>query len=191
MLLIRNPNNKVNSMDKIKISIAKKTLKLLENKDWNKILLSDILSTQNNKSIKNKRQLLININRYFDFILKKNLSNLEESSSKDMLFEVLMARLDILNSHRKPIKKIIKYLLSNPNDFLAMLPSFIETMILISTLSNINVEGIKGVSKVKAIFILYVLIIYTWNKDETQTLEKTMTTLDNYLNNLDKFLKLI
>jgi len=178
-------------MDKIKISIAKKTLKLLENKDWNKILLSDILSTQNNKSIKNKRQLLININRYFDFILKKNLSNLEESSSKDMLFEVLMARLDILNSHRKPIKKIIKYLLSNPNDFLAMLPSFIESMILISTLSNINVEGIKGVSKVKAIFILYVLIIYTWNKDETQTLEKTMTTLDNYLNNLDKFLKLI
>lgn len=178
-------------MDKNKISIAKKTLKLLENNDWNKISFSEIISKKNNKYIKNKRQLLTNINRYFDYTLKKNLSNLEESSNKDMLFEVLMARLDILNLYRKSIKKIIKYLFSNPNDLLFILPSFAESIILISTLSNINVDGIKGVSKVKAIFILYVLIIYTWNKDESESLEKTMTTLDNYLNNLEKFLNIL
>ena len=104
-----------------------------------------------------------------------------------MLFEVIMARLDILNLHRKSIKNLIKYFYSNPKDFVKLLPSFVETIILIASISNININGIKGIPKIKAIFLLYVLIIYTWNNDETESLEKTMTTLDKYLVNLNKF----
>ena len=66
-----------------------------------------------------------------------------------------------------------------------------SSVILISTLSNINVNGIKGVVKIKSIFILYLLIIYTWNKDSTESLEKTMTTLDKYLTNLNKLYNFI
>ena len=55
-----------------------------------------------------------------------------------------------------------------------------------ATISNIKVNGIKGLANIKVIMILYFLIIYTWNKDETESLEKTMTTLDNYLTNVDK-----
>ena len=179
--------NKVTQMQRNNISIAKKTLNLLKKKSWNKISLSEIYKSKKNFPIKNKDELLTNINRYFDFLLKKNLSSLEESSKKDMLFEVLMARLDILNLHRKSIKNLIKYFYSNPKDFVKLLPSFVETIILIASISNININGIKGIPKIKAIFLLYVLIIYTWNNDETESLEKTMTTLDKYLVNLNKF----
>ena len=178
-------------MQASKVKIAKKTLKLLENSSWEKITLLKVLEKQKDKSIKNKNDLLININRYFDFILKQNLVMLEKSTTKDMLFEVLMARLDILNQYRVSIKNLLKYFSSNPHKFVKLLPSFGDSIILISSLSNIDVSGFKGIAKIKAIFLLYVIIIYTWNKDETESLEKTMTTLDKYLNNLEKIFKLI
>jgi len=178
-------------MQASKVKIAKKTLKLLENSSWEKITLLKVLEKQKDKSIKNKNDLLININRYFDFILKQNLVMLEKSTTKDMLFEVLMARLDILNQYRVSIKNLLKYFSSNPHKFVKLLPSFGDSIILISSLSNIDVSGFKGITKIKAIFLLYVIIIYTWNKDETESLEKTMTTLDKYLNNLEKIFKLI
>ena len=180
-------------MQKKNIIIAEKTLLFLSKNSFEKLTVSKILSIKKNTSIKNKNDLLININRYFDFLLKKKLSFLEESSKKDMLFEILMARLDILNIYRKSIKNIFKAITSRPYEFLKLIPSFIESIILIATLSNINVSGLKGVAKIKTIFVLYLLIIFTWTKDETETLEKTMTTLDKYLNNLvnlDKYIKI-
>ena len=178
-------------MQATKVKIAKKTLKLLENSSWEKITLLKVLEKQKDKSIKNKNDLLININRYFDFMLKQNLVMLEKSTTKDMLFEVLMARLDILNQYRVSIKNLLKYFSSNPHKFVKLLPSFGDSIILISSLSNIDVSGVKGIARIKVIFLLYVIIIYTWNKDETESLEKTMTTLDKYLNNLEKIFKLI
>ncbi len=176
-------------MNRNKISIAVKTLDLLEKYSWEKISLS-FLNKDQKKIFKNKTDLLINLNRYFDYLLKKNLSNIEESSRKDMLFEVLMARLDILNKYRKSIKKIINYFLYNPHKFLKILPTFSETIIYIATVSNFNINGVKGLPILKLIFILYFLIIFTWMNDETESLEKTMTILDKYLNNIDKFFKL-
>ncbi len=178
-------------MQRIKISIAEKTLALLENKAWKDIKLNDIKGNNKNLNFKKKIDLLININRYFDYLLKQNLTSLEKSSTKDMLFEVLMARLDILNLYRNSIKKIIKHFLSQPQDFILLLPSFAESILQVATLSDINVSGIKGIAKIKSIFILYFLIIYTWNTDETSSLEKTMTTLDKYLSNFERLIKII
>ena len=177
-------------MQKNKILIAKKTLQLLENNSWEKITLLKVLKVREDSFFKNKRDLLKNLNKYFDFLLKKNLSSLEESSKKDMLFEVFMARLDILNEYRQSIKKLIKFFLKNPNELFFITPSFVESIVLMSTLSNINIDGLKGLPKLKVIFALYILTIYSWTNDETESLEKTMTALDKYLNNLDKYLNI-
>ncbi len=178
-------------MQRNKIALAKKTLMFLEKQTWNKVILSDIIADDKKISIKSKNELLININRYFDFLLKENLSTLEKSSKKDMLFEIFMARLDILNAHRTSIENLIKYFLSKPQQFIKIAPSFVESIILMATLSNIKIDGIKGIPKIKILFLLYLLIIYSWNKDKTESLEKTMTTLDNYLSNIDKLANLI
>ena len=178
-------------MQNNKINIAKKTLKELEKVSLKKISIKKILNGEKNIKFSNKNDLLININRYFDYLLKKNLINIENSSSKDMLFEVYMARLDILNLHRKSILNIIENLYTQPKLVIKLLPSIVESMIVIATLSNIDVNGIKGIAKVKALFFLYLFIIYTWRNDESESLEKTMTTLDKYLNRIEKFFKFI
>ncbi len=177
-------------MTKDKIFIAEQTLKILENTSWSKLNIDQIAKSKKKLYIKNKNELLTNINRYFDYLLRKNIKEIENSSSKDMVFEIIMQRLDILNLHRKAIKRTIDHLSSNPHLFLKLLPSFIESIILIASLANIKINGVSGAARIKSILILYFLIIYTWNKDQTSSLEKTMTTLDNYLTNLNKIIKL-
>ena len=176
-------------MDKTKIELAKKTLKLLEIYSWDKIKLTQLKNVVKKQNIKDKNELLININRYFDYLLKKNLSDIDDSSKKDMIFEILMVRLELLNSHRKSIKNLISYFVSNPHKFIKLIPSFAESIILISTLADLDFKGIKSIYKIKILFIVYFLIIYTWNKDESNSLEKTMTTLDSYLSNIEKYIK--
>ncbi len=178
-------------MQKNKIDIAKKTLIELEKLSLKKISLDKILKGEKNTKFSNKIDLLVNINRYFDYLLKKNLINIESSSSKDMLFEVYMARLDILNLHRRSILNILKYLYTHPKILIKLLPSLLESTIVIATLSNIDVNGIRGIAKIKVLFFLYILIIFTWRSDDSISLEKTMTILDKYLNNIEKFFKFI
>ena len=94
------------------ILIAKKTLKELEKKSWKEISFKDLKINKRISSIKNKTDLLVNINKYFDYLLKNNVSSIEDSTSKDMLFEVLMARLDILNNYRSSVKNLINHFIS-------------------------------------------------------------------------------
>ena len=172
------------------ILIAKKTLKELEKKSWKKISFKDLKVNKRISKIKNKTDLLVNINKYFDYLLKNNVSSIENSTSKDMLFEVLMARLDILNNYRSSVKNLINHFISYPYESIKFIPNFIETIIQIATFSNIKINGVAGIPKIKIIFFLYLLILYSWKNDETESLEKTMTNLDKYLTYIEKFVKI-
>ena len=101
-----------------------------------------------------------------------------------------MARFDILSKYKISIVKLVKYFQSNPHSFIRLIPSFVESIILILTMTKSNINGIKGAALIKGTFILYVLTTFTWINDNTPSLEKTMTTLDKYLDNLNKILKI-
>ena len=176
-------------MNQNKISLAKKTLQYLEKKKLRDINLKNFLSNTKVPNMNNKIDLILNINDFFDFQLKKNFVNIEKSSQRDMLFEIMMARYDILNEYRASVKKIINHFLSRPQGVLKLITKLIESKILIATFANINTSGIQGVLKIKIIFVLYYITLLTWLNDENESLEKTMSVLDKYLNNIEKFIK--
>ena len=159
-------------MNQNKISLAKKTLQYLEKKKLRDINLKNFLSNTKVPNINNKIDLILNINDFFDFQLKKNLVNIEKSSQRDMLFEIMMARYDILNEYRTSVKNIINYFTSRPQGILKLIPKLIESKILIATFANINPSGIKGVIQIKIIFALYYITLFTWFNDENESLEK-------------------
>ncbi len=176
-------------MNQNKISLAKKTLQYLEKKKLRDINLKNLLSNTKVSDMNNKIDLISNINDFFDFILKKNLVNIEKSSQRDMLFEIMMARYDILNEYRASVKNIINHFISRPQEVLKLIPKSVESKILIATFANINLNGIQGLIKIKIIFVLYYITIFTWFNDENESLEKTMSVLDKYLNNIEKVIK--
>ena len=79
--------------------------------------------------------------------------------------------------------------MSRPQGVLKLIPKLIESKILIATFANINPSGIQGVIKIKIIFALYYITLFTWFNDENESLEKTMSVLDKYLHNIEKFVK--
>ena len=173
--------------------IAEDTLKKLHKKSWEKLTLDDVLDkkVKRQKIINTKNDLLKNINRYVDNSLIEKTKNIENSSTKDMLFEVLMARFDILQENRISFIKIFEALKKSPKKILKLFPSFLESMIVTAELAKFNVNGVKGTIRLKGLFLIYLITFYSWVDDNTFSLEKTMNALDKNLDQVEKFSKYI
>ena len=180
-------------MNKENINIAIKTLKLLKKKSWGEIRLEEIIknSKKPKKLIKTKNDLLKNINRYVDYLLKKETSFIEKSSTKDMLFEIIMLRFDVLQKYRNSFLTLFDSYKYKPQKLIILIPSFLESMFLTASLANIEIKGIKGSLTIKGIFIIYIATYLEWINDTSKSLDKTMTTLDQYLNKTSKILNFI
>ena len=169
--------------------IAEITLKKLVHKSWGKLSLDDVLlkNIKKKKYINTKNDLLKNLNRYVDSILIEKTKYLENSTTKDMLFEVLMMRFDILQQNRLSFIKIFDSLKKSPKTILNLFPSFLESMIVTAELANFNVNGLRGSIRLKGLFIIYLITFYAWIEDNTVSLEKTMNALDKNLDQAEKF----
>jgi hypothetical protein len=184
-------------MNKQLIKLAETTLLILEKKSWHSIKIDEVYNkTKMNKKnlqkkVTNKRDLLRNINHYFDFKLRNIANPIDQSTYKDMIFEVVMMRFDILQIYRKPIIKIFEFFKKRPQELAFLLPSLIESMISMAGLANIPIVGIKGNLKVKGLLIIYFSSFLVWVKDNSESLEKTMTSLDNHLDRAGKLLSVI
>jgi len=184
-------------MNKQLMKLAETTLLILEKKSWHSIKIDDVYKkTKINKkylqnNVTNKRDLLQNINHYFDFMLRKTADSVDQSTNKDMIFEVIMMRFDILQIYRKPIIKIFEFFKKRPQELLFMLPSLIESMITMAKLAKISIVGIKGNLKVKGLLVIYLSSFLVWVKDNSHSLDKTMTSLDNHLDRAGKLLSII
>ena len=77
-----------------------------------------------------------------------------------MLFEVIMARFDVLQKYRNSFIKLFKSFKSNPQKSIMLIPSFLESMFLTASLANIEIKGIKGSLTIKGIFIIYIATRY-------------------------------
>jgi len=171
--------------------IAQQTLNILKKKSWNAFNLEQVLKNVKVKKIyKTKFDLLRVISKYVDYLLVNNTKSLENSSSKDMLFEVLMARFDILEINRKAFLEIYKILKKNPQQFIKLLPTFLESMIITAELSKYKINGLKGTIRLKGLMIIYFITFFQWVDDKDSSLEKTMTALDKYLDQAEKLSKL-
>ena len=62
--------------------------------------------------------------------------------------------------------------MSRPQGVLKLIPKLIESKILIATYANINTSGIQGVIKIKIIFALYYITLFTWFNDDGEGIPK-------------------
>ena len=60
-----------------------------------------------------------------------------------------------------------------------------------SNIAKINYKGISGSLKINGLTILYFSTFLVWMKDNSESLEKTMTSLDNHLDRAGKILSII
>ena len=144
-----------------------------------------------NLLIKNKKDLLIKLNNYFDYKVSSKISNIENSNYKDMIFEVIMMRFDVLQENRKGIISIFNSFKSRPKLLFFLLPALLDSILIMVKSINLPIKGVLGQLKIKGIFVIYVSSFFVWLNDETIALDKTMTALDKYLDQANNILKFI
>ena len=183
-------------MKSLRAKIAQQTLKLLTTYEWQSISIDMICKKLKlnkkriSRNFQNKDDLLKNINKYFDDFILIETKLLEKSTPRDMIFEIFMLRYDLLNQYRKSILKIFKVFKNYPKNFILLLPSFIESIEMMAKYANIETKGLIGVLKLKGLLIIYFSTFLIWLNDESDSLERTMTGLDNYFNQIENVLKL-
>lgn len=174
--------------------IALETLKILIKKSWNELSIKEMKLRSRVKLfsnlVRNKQELLNNINSYFDYNLILQSKKIENSNSKDMIFEILMMRFDLLQANRKAILSIFKSFRNNPKELVFMLPKLLISIETMLSCVKISSKGVVGKLKIKGILIIYLTAFLVWTNDETESLEKTMTFLDNSLDQAGKLFKL-
>ena len=179
-------------MNKNYIKITETTLNILNNKLWHSVSLKEIKKKSQVKSfdklINNKQELLKKINHYFDYELSLVAVNIEKSNKKDMMFEILMMRFDILQANRKGIISIFDSFKQRPKELFFLLPDLLNSILLMMNYAKFSSTGILGQLKTKGLFIIYISSFLVWLKDDTRSLEKTMISVDNYLDQADKIL---
>ena len=72
----------------------------------------------------------------------------DQSSHKDMIFEIMMMRFDILQNYRKSIIRVFDTLKRKPHELLLLIPSFIESMVVITRMAKIPTSGIEKRSSI-------------------------------------------
>ena len=184
-------------MNKDEKKIVNITLKILSKKLWKNISVIEVRKKVNlknelfDKIIKKKSDLLKILNMYFDYCLSLKIKTLEISTEKDMMFELLMMRFDILQINRKSLLSIFNSYKINPMDLITLFPIILDSIILMNKYAKIKDKGLNRQIKIKGYFLVYILSFNSWTKDQSSSLEKTMMDLDSYLNQFDKILKFL
>ena len=109
-------------------------------------------------------------------------SNKDEDTTRDQLFDILMARFDTLMPHKKAIKAILKETI--PNDPIACahgVRALLRSMRSILELVGIRTISPIGCLKTKSLSALYLRSFKIWLDDESPDLAKTMASLDDSL----------
>ena len=85
---------------------------------------------------------------------------------------------------------VVDFLKRRPQELVSLLPSFVESIIVMANLAKIPINGLKGNIKIKGLLIVYLLSFLVWKKDKSKSLEKTMTSLDKSLDRAGKLIRI-
>lgn len=150
-------------------------------KGWDKTSLSDISARAKIRDIpfKNKTDVLKALLNRLDQDMLALAGQDLDASPRDRLFEVLMARFDVLSENKRAWISILKTAGRHPRMASALLPSLHHSMRTIAKAANCKV------ALAPMIGILYFSVVCVWKNDESQDMSKTMAALDQRLEKLD------
>ena len=109
-----------------------------------------------------------------------------DDAPKDRLFDVLMARFDILNEHRGAVISMLNGLTSDPKQMAVSLPWVCKSMTWMMELAEVPTNGWAGSLQIMGLSAVYLKTLRTWIGDESEDMAATMAELDKNLSHAEK-----
>lgn len=167
---------------------VKAALTLAARDGWDQVSLKDIARhakismADMHDYFEDRTDILVAYGRMVDRKVMENIGEVDESSShRDLLFEILMERFDILNEDRAALTSIIDSFKFDPKQLVIGLPHLGRSMSWMLEAAGIETNGIRGAAHVMALTTVYVATVKTWMEDDSEDMSKTMAALDKNL----------
>lgn len=120
-----------------------------------------------------------------DALLKGARKPSAGQAPRDALFEVIMARLDLLG----PYKPAIRSIFASTDPDLAMVRTALASQHRMLQAAGIETEGASGTVRTLGLTSLYASVFRTWLDDEDPGMARTMAALDRRLRRGERNLK--
>jgi AcrR family transcriptional regulator len=114
-------------------------------------------------------------------VLAADLSDMEEESPRERLFDVLMRRLEALAPHRQAIRSLLRSARRNVPLGLALNALTARSQKWMLTAAGIGVSGPRGALRAQGLALLFGSVLRAWVRDDDPGLARTMATLDRAL----------
>lgn len=164
--------------------ILKAALELAAEKPWADVGLAEVAARADlgldavRAEVQSKADLLGKLLRAIDdAVLRAAGRPAAELSKRDALFEVIMARFDLLAPYRPALTSIHA---SGSADFSLAAP-YLASQHWMLQAAGIGTDGLAGGARVAGLAMAYASVFRTWLSDEDPGLGKTMAALDRHL----------
>lgn len=170
--------------DEIADHLVRCALDLAGTQGWRTVTLRDVAERADvsldavYRRFPDKLALLRGLGRMVDAkVLASGPTDMSEPS-RDRLFDVLMRRFDVLAEHRQGVQSVLQDLRMDPISVLAELPELSLSMRWMMEAAGIPASGLIGAAKVRALSVLYILVLRVWLTDDSPDMARTMKELD-------------
>jgi AcrR family transcriptional regulator len=177
---------------------VKAALALAARDGWAQISLKDIARhakinmSDLHEYFEDRTDILIAYGRMVDRKVLENIGEVDENSShRDLLFEILMERFDILNEDREALLSILDSFKFDPKQLVIGLPHLGRSMSWMLETAGIETNGIHGAAHVMALTTVYVATVKTWMEDDSEDMSKTMAALDKNLGRAEQLARMM
>jgi AcrR family transcriptional regulator len=114
-------------------------------------------------------------------VLSGDLSDMEDESPRERLFDVLMRRLDAMAPHRQAIRSLQRSGRRSPPLALALNALTVRSQKWMLTAAGISASGPRGALRARGLALLFGSVLRTWTRDDDPGLARTMAALDRAL----------
>lgn len=111
----------------------------------------------------------------------------EEGSTRDRLFDVLMRRIDALQTYRAGVLAVLRSLPADPGTALLLACATERSMGWMLDAAGLSSTGLRGALRVKGLTAVWLWTIRAWERDESEDLSATMAALDTALGRAEQF----
>jgi AcrR family transcriptional regulator len=105
---------------------------------------------------------------------------------RDRLFDIMMARFDVLVPYRDGLAAILKDTVCDPLASLCLLPTTRNSLAWMLESAGIPTGGPRGALRVKGLGLVYADAMRAFLRDESEDLAKTMARLDTALKRAER-----
>jgi ubiquinone biosynthesis protein COQ9 len=104
-----------------------------------------------------------------------------EGTVRDRLFDLLMRRFDVMQTHRAGVKALLRHLPLHPPTAMLLACATKRSMRWMLQAAGVSATGARGEVQVRGLLAVWLWGIRAWERDESDDLSGTMAAVDTAL----------